>query len=124
MLFPPLVLSSLSLKIPNLLTGGNCKAVLAQRCSACAEFAEQKDIFTVRAERKHPPPSPHKKLFFAGVVISYPQEEKRAVLESLQIHIRSLLLRPSQHSCNHLSIQGRATGNKQARQSPLMKTNP
>lgn len=70
------------------------------------------------------PPSPRKKLFFAGVVISYPQEEKRAVLESLQIHICSCLLCPSEHGYNNSSIQRRGTHNLQARQTPLMKTNP
>lgn len=44
------------------------------------------DTFTAR-ERKHLPPSPCKKLFFAGLVISYPQEEERAVIQSPQSHI-------------------------------------
>lgn len=50
---------------------------------------QSRRIYSLSEKGSSLPPflPPCKKLFFAGVVISYSQEEKRAVLESRRIHI-------------------------------------
>lgn len=115
MLFPPLSLSSL--KNPTPFSPGDSAELCWYKDGLLALDLPSRKIHSLSGERKHAPSLPCRNLFFAGTVIFYPQEEKRAVLESRQIHICFCFSLSFKHCCNHLSIQWRARHNRQARKT-------